>query len=157
MLNGTTPEIQHKKWGPQSEENHTGFVHFGIWYGFGIYGCPYGKCIYQNFALTNFMWLIYLCKYLYWGKLEKLPTILFKHLTCFLNILAQKSHLARNIWCNKQKIQCCLKVRSSQNEFMKSSIPQNSNQKFEGFLPWNLKSGQINKIKALSYDMGPSI
>ena len=30
-------------------------------------------------------------------------------------------------------------------------LDQNTNKKFDKFLPWNLKSGEINKIKALSY------
>ena len=31
--------------------------------------------------------------------------------------------------------------------------PKIATEKFEVFLPWNLKSGQINKIKALSYNI----
>ena len=30
---------------------------------------------------------------------------------------------------------------------------QNTNEKFDKFLPYNLKSGQINKTKALSYNI----
>ena len=44
------------------------------------------------------------------------------------------------------------KVSEFQNVFWVSQIFQKSNEKFDKFLPQNLKSGQINKITALSYN-----
>jgi hypothetical protein len=46
-----------------------------------------------------------------------------------------------------------INVRLSQNEFMESSIPQNSNRKIWRIFALKSKQWSINKIKALSYNI----
>ena len=77
------------------------------------------------------------------------------------NITMQDTSMIMSVWFSGFNfssfaqildLSTALQVSKYQKQiFLKLHCPK-SKQKFDKFLPWNLKSGQINKIKANSYN-----